>query len=141
MGPILFMKKIIPKISIIGCGNDGQFRDLCKKLELEHLGLHPKFLTNELRVKHRIELVQIIETQLQLRTNSEWNEILEGAKFPYGPVNPLKDVFQDPQVLHNQMVRTMDHESLGTTIKQVRISFISKILLYIFRKFKNDDFI
>ena len=97
---------------------------MCKKLELEHLGLHPKFLTNELRVKHRIELVQIIETQLQMRTNSEWNEILEGAKFPYGPVNPLKDVFQDPQVLHNQMVRTMDHESLGTTIKQVKISFL-----------------
>ena len=105
---------------------------MCKKLELEHLGLHPKFLTNELRVKHRIELVQIIETQLQMRTNSEWNEILEGAKFPYGPVNPLKDVFEDPQVLHNQMVRTMDHETLGTTIKQVRISFISKVLLYIY---------
>ena len=99
-------------------------------------------MTNELRVKHRTELVQIIETQLQMRTNSEWNEILEGAKFPYGPVNPLKDVFEDPQVLHNQMVRTMDHESLGTTIKQVRILFISKILLlYILRKFKNDDFI
>ena len=114
---------------------------MCKKLELEQLGLHPKFLTNELRVKHRIELVQIIETQLQMRTNSEWNEILEGAKFPYGPVNPLKDVFEDPQVLHNQMVRTMDHESLGTTIKQVKCLFILKIM-HPFRTFKKQyDFI
>ena len=109
-----------------GCGNDGQFRDLCKKLELDHLSLHPNFMTNELRVKHRTELVQIIESQLQMRTNSEWNEILEGAKFPYGPVNPLRDVFQDPQVLHNQMVRKMEHEALGTTIKQVKIHIYIK---------------
>ena len=109
-----------------GCGNDGQFRDLCKKLELDHLSLHPNFMTNELRVKHRTELVQIIESQLQMRTNSEWNEILEGAKFPYGPVNPLRDVFQDPQVLHNQMVRKMEHEALGTTIKQVKIHIFQK---------------
>ena len=91
-------------------------------------------MTNELRVKHRTELVQIIESQLQMRTNSEWNEILEGAKFPYGPVNPLKDVFEDPQVLHNQMVRKMEHEALGTTIKQVKIH-----ILYLSRKCKNDD--
>ena len=82
---------------------------------------HTNYVTNELRVKHRHKLIEIIETQMQMKTNSEWSQIMEGAKFPYGPVNPLKDVFEDPQVVHNQMVREMHHDSLGKIIKQVNL--------------------
>ena len=59
------------------------------------------------------------------KTNKEWNEKLNGAKFPYGPVNELKEVFADPQVLHNDMLQSMEHPILGQ-IKQV--SLIKKML-------------
>jgi len=29
---------------------------------------------------------------------AEWLTIFEGATFPYGPVNNMKEVFSDPQV-------------------------------------------
>ena len=41
------------------------------------------------------------------------------AKFPYGPVNNLQEVFRDPQVKFNQMEIDMEHENVGK-IKQVR---------------------
>ena len=93
---------------------------------------HTNYVTNELRVKHRHKLIEIIETQMKLKTNSEWSQIMEGAKFPYGPVNTLKDVFEDPQVVHNQMVREMHHDSLGKIIKQVNFSdrFIRNLTVF-----------
>ena len=32
------------------------------------------------------------------KTVSEWMELLEGASFPYGPVNNIQQAFSDPQV-------------------------------------------
>jgi len=29
---------------------------------------------------------------------AEWLTIFEGATFPYGPINSIKEVFSDPQV-------------------------------------------
>ena len=77
-----------------------------------------KFATNEFRVKNRSELLDILEDRMKLKTNKEWNQVMEGAKFPYGPVNRLKEVFEDPQVEHNQMMRTMPDGTFGD-IKQV----------------------
>ena len=42
------------------------------------------------------------------------------AKFPYGPVNNLSKVLQDPQVKFNEMEMTMEHNYVGM-IKQVAI--------------------
>ena len=39
-------------------------------------------------------------------------------KFPNGPVNNFQEVFNDPQVLHNEMVQTVTDETFGE-IKQV----------------------
>ena len=85
---------------------------------MENLPENPKFCTNELRVRNRVELIQMIEKVMGQKTNKEWNQVLNGAKFPYGPVNEMKEVFADPQVLHNDMVQTMAHPTLGS-IKQV----------------------
>ena len=46
----------------------------------------------------RAELVSILTRKLGEKTNAEWNEVFEGARFPYGAVNSLKEVFKDPQV-------------------------------------------
>ena len=72
-------------------------------MNLAALPENPKFSKNEVRVQHRIELIEIIEHVMKQKTNKEWNMILNGAKFPYGPVNELKEVFADSQVLHNDI--------------------------------------
>ena len=69
-------------------------------------------------MKNRAELVATLTDKLRTKTNSEWNEIFEGAKFPYGAVNNFREVFRDPQVVYNGMEQTIEHESVGK-IKQV----------------------
>lgn len=98
---------------MLGCGNDGQFSDFCDRVHLNDLPSSAKFKTNELRVKNRDKLVAIINEIMQKKTNQEWNEALVGAKFPYGPVNGVAQVFQDAQVKHNEMVVEMDHATVG----------------------------
>ena len=74
---------------------------------------------------------QVITRALKQKTNSEWDRIFGGevdtmsnktkrkrAKFPYGPVNKISEVFQDSQVKYNQMEIDMEHENVGQ-IKQV----------------------
>ena len=69
--------------------------------------------------KNREELVNLLTTKLSTKTNQEWNGIFEGAAFPYGAVNDFESVFRDPQILHNETVQEVEHDSLGP-VKQVR---------------------
>ncbi len=85
-------------------------------------------------VHHHLLPFQIITSILKQKTNAEWDRIFGGeepdgerlpgsrkrirAKFPYGPVNNLSEVFQDSQVRHNQTEIVMEHENVGN-IKQV----------------------
>ena len=79
-------------------------------------------------------LNQILTRILKQKSNSEWNRIFGGeadsnspkkktkrAKFPYGPVNNLQEVFKDPQIKFNEMEIQMEHENVGT-IKQVKFT-------------------
>lgn len=102
----------------IGCGSDAQFADFCKYLDMFELTQNPKFTTNEDRVAHRQELIELISAKMRQKTNCEWNTCLDGAKFPYGSVNNLQQVFEDPQVKYGQMVVDIEHDKLGT-LKQV----------------------
>ena len=99
-----------------------------------HLGLARK-CTSSLSL-----LFQIITSILKQKTNAEWDRIFGGeelggeqlsgsrkkirAKFPYGPVNNLSEVFQDSQVKYNQTEIDMEHENVGN-IKQVLYNFDS----------------
>ena len=44
----------------------------------------------------------------------DWVADLQAVSVPAGPINDLKDVFNDPQVQHREMLREMPHPTLGT---------------------------
>lgn len=77
---------------------------LCKVLELEHLVNDPRFDTNEKRRDNRPEINQIVGNRIRARSRAEWIELLNKAGVPCGPIYNLKEVFSDPQVLHQEMV-------------------------------------
>ena len=76
----------------VGAGSDLQFHDLLVKLNLTHLQNNEKFKTNNDRVQHRNELVEILRQKFKEKTNKEWSKIFENSSFPYGPINTMKDV-------------------------------------------------
>lgn len=77
----------------VGTGSDAQFIALMQKMELPQLLTSDKFKNNKERVKNRDELLSILRKEFSKKTNLEWIKILEGAPFPYGPVNSMSQVY------------------------------------------------
>ncbi len=86
---------------------------LCKILNQEHLITDKRFLTNAERMEYRLELKEELEKKLKLKTRSEWTELLINQGIPAGPINNLKDVFNDPQVKASKLTVEVKHEVIG----------------------------
>ncbi|KAA0185099.1 hypothetical protein HAZT_HAZT000463 [Hyalella azteca] len=99
-------------ISVAGNNNE-QFSSLCHNMDLSYLLTCNKFSDNSSRVRHRDELLPVLEKRFLELTTGDWLERFEGATFPYAPVNTLSQTFADPQVVHKEMVQTIDHPSIG----------------------------
>ena len=61
----------------------------------------------------RDEIKTAIEAKTPEKTTAEWLEILNEHKIWCGPVNSFEEVFEDPQVDHNELVVTMQHPKAG----------------------------
>jgi succinate---hydroxymethylglutarate CoA-transferase len=81
---------------------------LCKVLGIPNLAEDPRFDTFWKRVNNRAEMDAVIEEALATRTTAEWMELMEKADLWASPVNTFPQAFSDPQVLHNQMVLTVE---------------------------------
>jgi succinate--hydroxymethylglutarate CoA-transferase len=98
---------------MIGAGNDGQFAKLCTRMGLDHLILDAKYKKNSDRVKHRKELIRLLEDRLEEEDTSYWLEKLTGAGFPFAPINNIEQTFQHPQVVARGLVHEIEHERAG----------------------------
>jgi formyl-CoA transferase len=104
---------------ILAVGNDSQFASFCQAAGCAELAQEPRFKTMSQRIIHRGELIPLIAEVMRTRTKSEWIATLEAANVPCGPINNMKEVFEDPQVQHRQLRVDMPH-SLGGKAPVVR---------------------
>jgi formyl-CoA transferase len=99
---------------ILAVGNDSQFASFCQAAGCAELAEEARFKTNSARIVHRGELIPLIAEIMRTRSKGEWIEALEAANVPCGPINNMKEVFEDPQVRHRQLRVDMPHPSGGT---------------------------
>ena len=99
---------------ILACGNDNLFNKLCQEADAMHLARDPRFSTNAARVTNRDALDDLLAPIMAKRTTAEWVKSLEAAGVPCGPINNLKEVFENPQVQARGMRIEMPHASAGT---------------------------
>jgi len=97
----------------IAVGNDQLWERFCKAVVLENVMNDPKFATNAKRVENREEIVKIISDLIVTRDGEEWLKILTDAGIPCGPIYTVDKIFADPQVLHREMVKELDHPKAG----------------------------
>jgi len=100
----------------IGAFNDKFWQNLCRALDLDPLADDPLFNTPNNRLSNREKLGSILSKVLATRKTQVWLEMLEEADVPCGPVHDYDTIFSNPQVLHNQLVKTLPHSRL----KEVR---------------------
>ena len=98
---------------ILAVGNDGQFRRFCEVAGCIELADEPRFATNTQRIIHRAELIPLIAEIMRMRSKQEWIQALEKATVPCGPINNMKEVFEDPQVQHRGLRVDMPHPRGG----------------------------
>ncbi len=84
---------------IVATGNDRQYRDFCKVLDLIDLAEDPRFATNADRVANRADLIPLLEAATARITRDDLLARLERMHVPAGPINTVGDVFADPQVI------------------------------------------
>uniref|UniRef100_A0A2K5D1T9 Succinyl-CoA:glutarate-CoA transferase n=1 Tax=Aotus nancymaae TaxID=37293 RepID=A0A2K5D1T9_AOTNA len=98
---------------VVGAGSNQQFATMCKILDLPELIDDSKYKTNHLRVQNRKELIKILSERFEEELTSKWLHLFEGSGVPYGPINNMKSVFAEPQVLHNGLIMEMEHPTVG----------------------------
>jgi crotonobetainyl-CoA:carnitine CoA-transferase CaiB-like acyl-CoA transferase len=82
---------------VLAVGNDGQWRRFCRAAGRPDLADERRFAANADRVRHRGELVPVVEALLRQRTTAAWEEALRAAEVPHAPVWDYADLFAHPQ--------------------------------------------
>ncbi|XP_074431700.1 succinyl-CoA:glutarate CoA-transferase isoform X2 [Larus michahellis] len=90
---------------VVGAGNDQQFVTVCKILNLPEVSKDSRYKTNTLRVQNRKELIDILSMRFSEKATIEWLQLFEGSGVPYGPINNMQQVFSDPQVITNLLLK------------------------------------
>jgi formyl-CoA transferase len=94
---------------ILAVGNDSQFASFCQAAGCAELAQELRFKTMSQRIVHRGELIPLIAEVMRTRTKREWISALEAANVPCGPINNMKEVFEDPQVRHRKLRVDIPH--------------------------------
>ncbi len=98
---------------ILAVGTDDQFRKLTEVLGRVELGTDARFATNRLRKQNRVALVPLLNELFKRQPVAHWVETLTARGVPCGPVNDIKQVFEDRHVQHRGMRMQMDHPTIG----------------------------
>ncbi|CAN5498448.1 CaiB/BaiF CoA-transferase family protein [soil metagenome] len=83
---------------VIAVGNDGQFRQLCAEIGEAALGTDPRFATNHARQINRDAIEAIVQEKVRGFEAAPLIERLIACGVPAGPVNTIRQVFEDPFV-------------------------------------------
>jgi len=98
---------------IVATGNDGQFRRFCELGGRPELADDPRFARMRDRIGSRDVLVPMLAEMVAKRTSKEWIDGMEAAGVPCGPINDLKQVFENPQVQARGMRVDIERDDAG----------------------------
>jgi crotonobetainyl-CoA:carnitine CoA-transferase CaiB-like acyl-CoA transferase len=99
---------------VIAGGNDEIWRRLCAVIGRPELADDPRYRTNADRAPRHAEVKAELERALQTRTRDEWVRELTNAGVPCGSVREISEVLADPQIVAREMVRDVEHSTIGT---------------------------
>ena len=93
--------------------SDRHFAEVCELLELPDLIGDPRYADNPSRVENRESLRDAIEAVLVEKSTDYWMGLFGEAGLAAGRLLDLPAVFEDPQVVHNEMLVEMGHATAG----------------------------
>ena len=116
MHPSIVPYQVMPSADgyfVLSVGNDPTFERFCGVAGCEALLQDDRFRTAPERVRNRDHVTETLNNITRQHPSAWWLAALEKAKIGCGPINDLKQVFDDPQVKAREMVIEMDHPATG----------------------------
>ena len=98
---------------IVAVGNDSQFKQFVSAGGQMQLADDPLYSKNPQRVLNREQLVPLLEAMTRQKTKAQWLSLLEKAGVPCGPINNIKEVFENEQVIARELQFDMPHPTTG----------------------------
>ncbi len=108
---------------VIGGSNQRNWLRALEALEARHLADDPRFVTNQDRMAHLVELEEALAPFFRQRTSADLLAAFEKIGVPAGPVHDVLDMQANPQVRAREMVTKVPHaregevETIGLPIK------------------------
>ena len=96
----------------LGTGNDRLFRRFAEVAGVD-LADDPRFRSNPDRIRHRADLLPLLDAVFRTRPAAVWLEALRAAGVPCGPISTVDQIVVDPQVRAREMLVEIDHPSAG----------------------------
>jgi crotonobetainyl-CoA:carnitine CoA-transferase CaiB-like acyl-CoA transferase len=90
-----------------------RWQKLCELVGRPELAADPRFCTNELRVRNRAALREVLEPVFRTRTTAEWLEVLAAADILCAPLLTYPELVDSPHVQQRQMVVELVHPLAG----------------------------
>lgn len=110
---------------MVAVGNDRIWQCFTEVLGAPDLAADPRFATNPDRVRHRDQLIPLLEHVLGQRSTAAWSGLLEEAGVPCAPISSVADALTSPQAVARGMVHELDHPTAGrvrTVASPLRLS-------------------
>ena len=98
---------------MVAAGNNVLWRRLCEVMKREDLADDDRFRDNNLRTENHGELHEILTGVFRESTSEDWLRRLDSAEIPCGPIQDVKQVVEDPQVLAREMIGKILHPIAG----------------------------
>ena len=98
---------------IVAVGNDGQFRRFVELGGRAALADDPRFARVQDRIRNREALIPLLQVMVARSSQEHWISAMEAAGVPCGPINDLKQVFENPQVQARGMRIDLDRADAG----------------------------
>jgi crotonobetainyl-CoA:carnitine CoA-transferase CaiB-like acyl-CoA transferase len=94
----------------------------CRAVGLDYLATDDRFGTPEKRNENAAELYEILSKHFATRPAAEWEAKFKSVGLAATVIKEIEEVYDDPQVLANDMIIEFEQPGLGT-IKAVNVPF------------------
>ena len=98
---------------MVAAGNDVLYKKFMESIGGEEYITDERFLTNPKRTENVEELKPIIDKLTAKKTTKQWQDILDEAGVPNGPINTIDKVIEDEQVNARDMIVEIEHPVAG----------------------------
>ena len=102
------------KYIIVGVGTERLWERFCRALNIQDTIMNdPRFATNEHRLRHRDELISLLEEIIEAQSAAHWLELFREAGIPCGPINFVDETLADPHLRARGVIVELEHPAAG----------------------------